>query len=356
MRLLVTSLILSAAMAGCDAQQQASAPTPIPDQKLPLPEFFGLYAVDQGKTVPLKNIQQWTAVDISSGAEFIMYDQAAAEKTAKAVLSPVTLDPAVSMSSKGLQWDEQYTEKIPGAPRGFRSYGGGSRIELLRKPVANHNDMIRLVPGAKPEPGFYTLEIGTDVFGVWIDRSRFDDRVAKERAEIKAAMSDPLMSKRQIAFAVIEDLGTLRRQIDELARANNLQKGAVVPKPLLVRKLAGWSTNPLVDPLGNEYGDFVVGRFPSVAPQTKQTLLQLGDWTDYEVLLTHPRSTKPKKTSFDGFHLACQNCKQSFSVRDNLQFDVKQSKILPLTYYIPTIVCPLCHQSTAAEWGYLHGL
>jgi len=353
-RLLILAALFTS-LSSCDAQKD-TAPVPIPEQKLPLPEFLGTYAIDEAKAIPLKGAPQWTAVDVTSAVEFVLYDQAAAQRTENAKLTPFLLDPAVSMFKK-LEWDQEHVERIPGAPRGFQNYGGGSPIELLRKPIAGHADMMRLIPAAQPGPGFYTISLGTATFGVWVDRPKFDEQVTKTRADVERALADPLLSKREIAHTIVLDLQNLCHQISSIAYANKLPDGSTVPMVLLTSKFSGSAANPFVDPLGNAYTDFVVGRVPAVSPATKTSLAELGNLSELDTLVTHPREFgKDRKIRFEGLFLACRHCGRGFKVRQNLEFNVEKSNFLPLTYYISTIKCPLCGQSTPAEFAFLHGL
>lgn len=350
---------------GCKAEPPKTPRKAIPEAAIPLPEFFGFYAVENGQVKSLQSLRTNAAGNAGSSVEFLLFDDEAAKKASKMEISRLEFDPWEIMISPTPHWNENYVDdgrkdlNLIDPPKGFKAQPSFEEIELLRKPVSNHLDMIRLVPASKLPPGFYVLGYGEkpeEAFAFWVERDKLNAEIANQRKQIKAAFADPKLPVRQKALALVDDLRALRRAMDEVSREQNMPKGASIPTSRLIQKYPFEERSlPLRDPLGNEYSDFVVGSFPTVSTRTMEALRELPLKQELRSLLYQPTEMSSRKGGFYGLALVCPNCNQLISKRDR-KFEVKASEVLPLTFYISSLECPNCGETVAPERAYLHGM
>jgi len=129
--------LLALVVPACDRSSgtsgQASAKPPkeaAPQETIQLPEYYGIYAVDRGKTIELK---PGTRPDLSPKAEFIVFH--------KAVTVALGLGESIKLRQAGLtRWDPSWNS-----------------IDCRMKPVEGRNEMVRLVPARDLTPGAYEL-------------------------------------------------------------------------------------------------------------------------------------------------------------------------------------------------------
>ena len=178
----MTVALLMAAVAM--AQQEAPLRKPLPENQIQLPDYFGLYAVSEGGTTALKDQTQkkgqiklfpdppkWK---FGTSVEFIEYghDAAAAEKRLIKLdlqrFSDILARERNASAQQVHTLDEQMQRMHEDSNNKRLLYAGilpgSSEIELLKKPIAGHADMLRFIPTRTLPEGLY--QIGQD-FQTW---------------------------------------------------------------------------------------------------------------------------------------------------------------------------------------------
>jgi hypothetical protein len=163
--ILYSVALFSLLMIGCDKKPTAqtngegSGKGPQPanaEAQLALPEFYGTYAVDSGKTFDIgsSKVEQ----DLTPNAQFIVFDK------------------SVSSGTGNITFVELFDNvRLP------------QNVEIRTKPIANHSDMIMLVPIDPLEPGHYQLG-KTPAF--WVQKQKFVDNKIAEMKGLLASGDD----------------------------------------------------------------------------------------------------------------------------------------------------------------------
>ena len=119
-----------------------------------LPEFYGIFAVDGGKPIPLKEGEE--ARNFSPKVQFILFDKTIALGAAGDVkVYGVPLKPKTQQIDDGsFTWNKwntllesqqrQFTETMEGIP------SDAIKIDTLQKPIEGKSEMIRIVPSVVP--------------------------------------------------------------------------------------------------------------------------------------------------------------------------------------------------------------
>jgi WD40 repeat protein len=182
--LIVSSFIMIGSLGGCGNQESSSstatqAPAPkvaIDQSDITLPEYYGLYAIDDGKTIEIKEGGQPAA--FTPAVEFLLFHKMAAMASGNAKLYRLNLQPpppkpADDGSFKG--WDDWFQKSQVDFPNQMQAAmsgipAGSTQVELREKPVTNQQEMLRLVPAAALEPGLYQMDRSVRF---WVERDKF---------------------------------------------------------------------------------------------------------------------------------------------------------------------------------------
>jgi hypothetical protein len=173
-RVAMVSLISAAiALNGSkDARAQSSNPPrkPMAESRLALPEYFGLYAVqDSGQMLvldkPVEKLDERPTMTLSANVEFLIYGKDVDPSTIHIIAIPAAQpQQKQEQGDKPFSWDgwmqqtqvdgpQNFMAAMTGVPRGSREG------RLLAKPVNNQPQMLRLIPSDRLPNGIY--QIGT---------------------------------------------------------------------------------------------------------------------------------------------------------------------------------------------------
>jgi TPR repeat protein/WD40 repeat protein len=140
-----------------------------------LPEFYGLFAVDGGKLIQIK---QGGLPSFSENVTFLVFDKNVAA-TENATFYSIGFDtephPADDGSfswQKFAQAGEAYQRATQAAMSGIPE--GAVPIETLKKPVPNKNEMLQFVPATPLKPGVY--QFGNAV-KFWVNKEKYQTTV-----------------------------------------------------------------------------------------------------------------------------------------------------------------------------------
>jgi len=159
----------------------------VSETQLALPEYYGFYAIADGKTTEIK-ASPTEAPEFTANVEFLAFDKAVATGLAnlptlhRLSLKPPPANQTDDGSFKG--WDDFFQKSQVDAPKQWAEArsgipGDAIAIELRTKPVKDQPEMIRMVPAKVLEPGLYLLR---RITYVWIDRSVYiSGRIASAR-------------------------------------------------------------------------------------------------------------------------------------------------------------------------------
>jgi hypothetical protein len=141
----------------------------------PLPEFYGLFAIDRGK---LFQIKAGDIPDLSENTEFLLFDKRVAFGTDDAFFS-ISFDTKPHPADDGsFSWDkfnssiEAFRRASQAALTGIPE--GAVRIETLKKPVESKPEMLRFAPATPFKPGMYQLG-GAVKF--WVEREKYTSAI-----------------------------------------------------------------------------------------------------------------------------------------------------------------------------------
>lgn len=134
---------------------------PMPENQLPIPDYYGLYAVTDKGLVEMK--AGGAVVNAGTDVEFIFYSKdAAAADTFQLFKVPTQNErQQISRGKKNLQpWENSFNNTLAdnqatleGLPR------GSTQIEIRGKSISSKPEMVRLIPSDLLSPGVY--QIGT---------------------------------------------------------------------------------------------------------------------------------------------------------------------------------------------------
>jgi WD40 repeat protein len=148
--------------------------------KIPLPEFYGLYALDGGSLFEFKTGQQLAT--FTPTVQFIAYDKAIAFGGFRPALvyiplkvkKPLVPDEVVRDKNGNFSWEGwirltqvEYPREMNEALTGVPSDGIG--ISIRNKGVSGQTEMMQIAPASPLEPGLYQIDAG---HRFWIERDR----------------------------------------------------------------------------------------------------------------------------------------------------------------------------------------
>jgi len=160
------SIFISIFLAGCGKQTINGAA---------LPEFYGLFAIDGGKLVQIK---QNEVPNYSENITFLFFDKnvAAAENITIYSIGfdtePHPVDDGSFSWQKFAQAGEAYQRASQAAMTGIPE--GAVPVETLKKPVPNKNEMLQFVPATPLKPGLY--QFGNAV-KFWVNKEKYQNTV-----------------------------------------------------------------------------------------------------------------------------------------------------------------------------------
>ncbi len=140
-----------------------------------LPEFYGLFAIDGGKLIQIK---QNEVPNYSENITFLFFDKnvAAAENVTIYSIGfdtePHPVDDGSFSWQKFAQAGEAYQRASQAAMSGIPE--GAVPIETLKKPVPNKNEMLQFVPATPLKPGLY--QFGNAV-KFWVYKEKYQTTV-----------------------------------------------------------------------------------------------------------------------------------------------------------------------------------
>jgi hypothetical protein len=164
-------LLAALALSACtlppqDSGTDASANTVTSQPQVPLPQYYGLYALNQGELLPIGNssqleLQNWASEqDLAPETSFLVYSRNLA-------IDNEPLDSAIILEHVARVRDERAADgtMIP-LPNSWAAPNlPGYQIPLQFEPVAGHPDMVIAAPEAPLAPGLYSLKLnGTDIW------------------------------------------------------------------------------------------------------------------------------------------------------------------------------------------------
>ena len=173
-RIVIASLIGTAITLGpvgvAQTQNTTAKRKPLPDSRIELPDFFGLYAVqNSGQTVvldnPVERLDDKPSVTLPADVEFIIYGQGIDHSTLHLLaIPPAQPQKKESNENKPFSWDDWMQQTQVDGPQNFMAAMTGvprdsRELKLLIKPVNNQPQMLRLIPSITLPGGVY--QIGT---------------------------------------------------------------------------------------------------------------------------------------------------------------------------------------------------
>jgi len=196
------SVLLIALSAGCKKREPGAQPTsqtppkPEPPKQpavaqsaIALPEYYGFYAIDNGKTLEEKT---WAASgSLSPTVEFLLFHKAVPSglfdlELYKLSMQPPPLPSKDDGSFKG--WDDFYRKSQVDFPKQMEAAmsgipTGSTLVEIRTKPVKDQAEMIRFVPSSTLAPGKYKLTVGAGGTEFWVDREAFKAQTVSKARE-----------------------------------------------------------------------------------------------------------------------------------------------------------------------------
>ena len=165
--LYVALLVLASTfLAGCGKQTIDGAA---------LPEFYGLFAIDGGKLIQIK---QGEVPNFGENVSFLLFDKNVAAAEDVAIYSigfdtePHPADDGSFSWQKFAQQGEAYQRASQAAMTGIPE--GAVPLETLKKPVPKQNEMLQYVPATPLKPGFY--QFGNAV-KFWVNKEKYQTTV-----------------------------------------------------------------------------------------------------------------------------------------------------------------------------------
>ena len=171
----IFSIFISIFLAGCGKQTIDGAA---------LPEFYGLFVIDGGKLVQIK---QGEVPNYSENVTFVLFDKNVAVAENVSIYSigfdtePHPVDDGSFSWQKFAQQGEAYQRASQAAMSGIPE--GAVPLETLKKPVPNKNEMLQFVPATPLKPGLY--QFGNAV-KFWVNKEKYQNTVeANARQELQ---------------------------------------------------------------------------------------------------------------------------------------------------------------------------
>ena len=136
-----------------------------------LPEFYGLFAIDQGKLLP---IMQNDTPDFSGGVQFLVFDKSVTFGV-HAEFYSIGFDTEPHPADNGSFSWPKFMQSIEAYQRGVQASLTGipesaTRVQALEKPVEKKPEMVLFVPTPPLKPGLYQWQ---GVAKFWVERKSY---------------------------------------------------------------------------------------------------------------------------------------------------------------------------------------
>lgn len=153
-----------------DTQPAASSlpRSPIAESSLKLPEYFGIYAVQQNGDVitidrPVERLDEIPKLRLSGDVEFLVYGNNVDPSAIRLIILPAVQPQRRKQGEKPFSWDDWMqdamdTSVMTGIPKGSREG------KLLVKPVSNQPQMLRFIPVGNLPAGMYQISAPNEVW------------------------------------------------------------------------------------------------------------------------------------------------------------------------------------------------
>jgi murein DD-endopeptidase MepM/ murein hydrolase activator NlpD len=172
LRTAVVSILIANTNVNWLAQAQNVEPPrkPMAESSLELPEYFGLYAVQESGQMlaldqPVQRLDERPTLSLSANVEFLVYGKDVDPSTLHLIVIP-TAQPQrkQEQGNKQFSWDDFMQQTQVDGPENFMASmsgipRGSAEGKLLVKPVGNQPQMLRLIPAGLLPNGIY--QIGT---------------------------------------------------------------------------------------------------------------------------------------------------------------------------------------------------
>lgn len=281
---LLAVLLLSACapppsqLSGTDAP--ASATTPLPS----LPQYYGLYAVEQTALLPIGSSAEpdpdnWSSrADLSPETSFLIYSRSL-------TVDPEPLDSAITLDRLAQVRDERTEDGtvIPLANRWTAPNLPGYQVPLQFEPVAGQPEMIIAAPQIPLTPGVYSLKLnGVDVWD-----SRFGVAWSSVSAQQYAAEHcvEKLPSGYQPCIAVGGSRGFIVRELRSLRTTDENAPGLTIEGQLVNTSSVSEILPSLSASLLDDQNQ-VVQALPAVT--LPEQALEPGGVYDFRINVTNP--------------------------------------------------------------------
>ena len=180
-------LTIGVLIVACDRQPAPSNVSPpkeaVPQGQVHLPEYYGSYAVDQGKTLELTESK---TVDVSANAEFIVFH--------KAIAIALASD---SVKLSRVEYDINSDRLMV-----------SNRIDCRMKPIEANPEMVRLVPAYDLAPGLYIIT-GDHQLRFRAEGTRYRESLLEAtHTAIKSNEFEKAVKNAATAYAVFNDAET----------------------------------------------------------------------------------------------------------------------------------------------------
>ncbi|MGH7103655.1 MAG: DUF3426 domain-containing protein [Acetobacteraceae bacterium] len=159
-----TGLVAALTLAGCAAPPPyaVQSETVAPAANIPLPTYYGLYAVDAGTLVRLDGPSEWERrtwsgrEDMPTNVSFLAFSRALGGESAP-LDQAVTLERVASVRYERTSTGEIITHPVGAvwASPDLPAY----QVALAFRPIPSHPDMIIATPNSPLPPGLYSLKV-----------------------------------------------------------------------------------------------------------------------------------------------------------------------------------------------------
>jgi hypothetical protein len=167
----IVSCIIAITIA-CEAIAYGQTPSrkPIPEDSLPIPDYYGLYAVTDKGLTELKKENNAPVPTIGKDMEFIYYDKDASSADSLQLyrLPPPNSQPKQPINNGSWNsFNQQMNENLANQQAAIEGLPRGSvQIEIRGKSITGKPEMVRLIPADFLQPGDYQIGIagGPDIW------------------------------------------------------------------------------------------------------------------------------------------------------------------------------------------------
>lgn len=182
LRMVLMLLVGNLVRVSAGPSMAADGPAPplrkaLDEQRIALPEYFGLYAVVSNGASRLLDrtiarLDDPPAGEFGPEVEFLVYGQAPGlnDYTLLALPAPSPVRKMPAARQKSFSWDDWMQQMVVDGPANEAAAltgipRGATAVRLLVKPVSGQPQMLRLIPAVSLAPGIY--QIGSQIRVAW---------------------------------------------------------------------------------------------------------------------------------------------------------------------------------------------